>query len=505
MFKSLTTRVIVTTITLLASGIFMFATFNVRHQQSQLIDTARESAELLLHTVESSIYNTMHLGNVQDVGTILSMVGQHNQLVGVRIFHPHGIILRSSNASEVGRTVNANDYSLYQNPRNYGIFDLPPHGEVLSMVKPIYNDQACHICHGSKTRVIGVLNIDYSLRRTKAQMLEASHIFIASSIAITAFLAITILFILHNFVKKPLDRIMANMARVENGETNVHIDYHGKDEIGRLIDSFNSMVERLDVAKTELEQLHLQQLERADRLASIGEMAAGIAHEIKNPLAGISAALTIIKDDISTDDPRSMILGEVLQQVQRLDKTVNDLLFFGKPSLPELACIDINYILESTCKFASQHRSVANIDKHINLAPGLPTVYADGKQMQQVFLNLFLNAFQAMSAGGTLTITSGRVFRQDREYVTIDVADTGPGIPPQILEKIFTPFFTTKAQGTGLGLPICSKLVHLHNGDIRVTSDDRNGTVFTIELPACTTHEIDALRRDDETQQDTGC
>jgi signal transduction histidine kinase len=286
---------------------------------------------------------------------------------------------------------------------------------------------------------------------------------------------------------------MDKMSQVEKGDLNVRIEYRGKDEIGRLIDSFNSMVDKLDVTKAELEQLHFHQLERADRLASIGEMAAGIAHEIKNPLAGISAAVTIIRDDISADDPRSMILGEVLQQVQRLDKTVNDLLFFGKPSLPEFSCIDINDILESTCKFASQHRSVFNIVKRINLAPDLPTVYADGKQMQQVFLNLFLNAFQAMVGGGTLTITSGTVFRQDREYVSIDVADTGPGIPPQILEKIFTPFFTTKAQGTGLGLPICCKLIQLHNGDIRVTSDDHNGTIFTIELPACTTHEIDAL------------
>jgi signal transduction histidine kinase len=388
--------------------------------------------------------------------------------------------------------VGINDYKLYQNPKNYGIFDLPPYGEVLSMVKPIYNEPACHTCHGSKAKVIGILNINYSLKRTKAQMLEASHIFIASSIAITAFLAITILFILHNFVKKPLDRIMENMSQVEKGDLTVRIDYSGKDEIGRLIDSFNSMVDKLDVAKTELEQFHFQQLEQADRLASIGEMAAGIAHEIKNPLAGISAAVTIIKDDIPVEDPRSMILGEVLQQVQRLDKTVNDLLFFGKPSLPELSCIDINYILDSTLKFASQHRSVVNIEKRINLAPNLPTIYADGKQMQQVFLNLFLNAFQAMPGGGTLTITTGKTFRQGREYVTIDVADTGPGIPSQILEKIFTPFFTTKAQGTGLGLPICCKLIKLHNGDIRVASNDHNGTVFTIELPACSTHEVDA-------------
>lgn len=502
MFKSLTTRIIVTTITLLVCGIFLYASFNVRYQQAQLIDTARESTVLLLHTVESSIYNAMHLGNVQDVNSILSMVGQHNQLVGVRIFHPHGIILRSSNPAEVGRAVGVHDYKLFQSPRNYGIFDLPPHGEVLGMVKPIYNEPVCQTCHGNKARVIGILNVNYSLNRTKMQMLAASRIFIASSIAITAFLAVAISLILLKFVRKPLHRIIHNMSRVEKGDLNVRIDHGGRDEIGQLINSFNSMVDRLSVAKVELEQFHFQQLERADRLASIGEMAAGIAHEIKNPLAGISAAITIIRDDIPEADPRNAILAEVLLQVQRLDKTVNDLLFFGKPSLPELACIDINDIITTTCKFASQHRSVINIEKRFSLASGLPPVYADGKQMQQVFLNLFLNAFQAMPGGGVLTISTGRAYRQDEEYVRIEVADTGPGIPPQILEKIFTPFFTTKAQGTGLGLPICCKLVHLHNGDIRVTSDDASGTVFTIELPACTLHENSESRSEHENQQD---
>ncbi len=498
MFKSLTTRIIVTTISLLAGGIYLYTFFNMRHQQSLLIESARESTELLLHTVENSIYNTMHLGNVQDVGSILAMVGQHNQLVGVRIFHPHGMILRSSNPSEVGRTVDKSDYQLYQSAKNYGMFNLPPHGEVLSMVKPIYNEAPCHTCHGSKARVIGILNVNYSLNRTRFQMLEASRIFIASSIAITVFLALTISLILFRFVKRPLDSIIDSMSKVENGELDVRMKVTGRDEIGRLIVSFNSMVERLDVAKTELEQYHFQQLERADRLASIGEMAAGIAHEIKNPLAGISAAITIIKEDLPPGDPREDILGEVLQQVQRLDKTLNDLLFFGKPSLPELACIDIHDVVEKTLKFASQHRGVASIERRIRLDAPCSTVYADAKQMQQVFLNIFLNAFQAMAGGGTLTITSSLVTRDGQEYVRIDIADSGPGMPPQILEKIFTPFFTTKAQGTGLGLPICSKLVHLHKGEFRVTSQEGQGTVFSVELPACGPEHFEETREHHE-------
>ena len=214
-------------------------------------------------------------------------------------------------------------------------------------------------------------------------------------------------------------------------------------------------------------------------------MAAGIAHEIKNPLAGISAAVTIIKDDMSADDPRGAILGEVIDQVKRLDKTVNDLLFFGKPSLPELSCVDINSILTTTLKFASQHRGVVNIERRIDLQADLPPVYADDKQMQQVFLNIVLNAYQAMPSGGELGIKSSLTIRDNIEYVQVDISDTGSGIPPQILDKIFTPFYTTKAQGTGLGLPICNKLVKLHKGDIRVASNDVTGTVFTVELPAC--------------------
>jgi signal transduction histidine kinase len=490
MFRSLTTRVIATTISLLVAGIFIYTTFNVRHQQDMLIDTARESTELLLHTVESSIYNTMHLGNVQDVGAILSMVGQHNQLVGVRIFHPQGIILRSSIPNEVGRIVSENDLRIYQSPKNFSIFTVPPHGEVLAMVKPIYNEAACHPCHGSKTRVIGVLNINYSLNRTKMQMLDASRIFVFSSIAITVFLALTISFLLVRFVKKPLDNMVDTMLKVEKGDYAVRIDYKGKDEIGRLIESFNSMVDRLDITQKELEQLHFQQLERADRLASIGEMAAGIAHEIKNPLAGISAAVTIIKDDMAADDPRGGILGEVIDQVKRLDKTVNDLLFFGKPSLPELTCVDINTILATTLKFASQHRGIANIERRIQLQSDLPPVYADDKQMQQVFLNIVLNAYQAMPSGGVLCITTSLAVSDGIEYVRADISDTGSGIPPQILDKIFTPFYTTKAQGTGLGLPICNKLVKLHNGNIRVSSDE-TGTTFTVELPSCPPESTD--------------
>ncbi|NTU73449.1 HAMP domain-containing protein [Candidatus Roizmanbacteria bacterium] len=485
MFHSLITRLIVAMITLLIGGVFIYTYFNVNRQQDILIKTARENTELLMSTVERSILNNMNYGSSHNVKTILELLGHHNQLINVNIVNMHGIILHSSNPSNVGSKVNMGICQLSNSSDKYAIFSNSTDGEILSMVKPIYNNVTCHVCHGSKVKVIALLRVNYSLNYTKKQILDSSRIFIISSIAITVFLSIMISLILLMLVKKPLNKMISTMSIIEQGNLNVHIEYERKDEIGMLINSFNSMVDRLNLARMELEQLHFEQLERADRLSSIGEMAAGIAHEIKNPLAGIYAAVSVIKNETLTDDVRASILGEVLEQVQRLDKTTNDLLFLGKPSLPELACVDIESILNKTIRFASLNQNGAHIEQRLELEGGLPPVYVDKKQIQQVFLNLLLNAFQSMYAtGGILLVRTSRSYHDDNEFVRIDFSDSGPGIPPKILDSIFNPFFTTKAHGTGLGLTICLKLVRLHNGNISVVSDS-SGTVFTVELPTC--------------------
>lgn len=483
-FKSLATRVIVISICLLVFGIGSFAFLSMRREQAQLLTSARESSELLLDTIERSIYNSMRIGNTEDVQIMLEMVGQNQKLTGARIFHPHGMILRSSQPAEVGKPVDKRDYQLFLRNQKEGVFTLEGHGEVLGMIKPIYNDEQCHVCHGRKSRIIGLLNVNYSLVETRKQIVELTKLFVVSFITIIGFLSLAISLVMVKFVKKPLNQLVENMAKVEAGDLSVRMQPEGKDEIGRLIYSFDSMVGKLDATKQELERFHFNQMERADRLASVGEMAAGIAHEIKNPLTGIAAAITIIKEDFDPADVRVEIVNEVLEQIKRLNKTANDLLFFGKPIPPEPTYVDINTTLEKTLLFAGQHRGGKNIVKQLELEGNLPPVYVDAKQMQQVFLNLFLNAVQAMQDSGTLTVRSQLVHKDDKDWVQISVADTGQGIPPEILEKIFTPFFTTKAQGTGLGLPICHKLVMQHGGTLSVASENGKGTVFTVELPA---------------------
>lgn len=483
--KSLTTRVIVILVALLSVGIGTFTYINLTRERRQLINAARENSHTLLNSIERSIYKSMSIGDTQDVQFILQMVGRsHDKLVGVRIFHPQGIILRSSRLEELGMPVPDGEYQLFINGRKEGVLADASFGDVLSVIEPIYNDPPCQRCHGTKRRLIGVLNVNYSLAETNRRIVEATRLSIFSAMAVILFSSAAIFLVIIRCVRQPLNNLVDNMARVEEGDLSVRMTPRANDEIGRLIASFDSMVGKLDKAKMELEEYHFQQMERADRLASVGELAAGIAHEIKNPLAGISAAMTIIRHDFPDDDPRKEIIGEVVEQVNRLDKTVNDLLFFGKPAPPEPALVDINGILRKTLLFALQHKGGKRIEKRLDLADELPGVFVDPKQVQQVFLNLILNAVQAMEAdGGTLTVESLLVERNGKLWVRSTIADTGPGIPSPIIGKIFTPFFTTKAQGTGLGLAICHKLITQHGGTLTVTSEDGNGTMFTIDLP----------------------
>ena len=478
--NSLISRVIILSVFLLSTGIGIFTLFHIQREESHLIDATVESAGLLLSTVEKAIFTSMSIGNSEDVQEILEQIGENNKFAHLRIFHPDGTILKSSFPSEIGTKVNPSDLALFANRREYGIYQVGGDG-VLGMVRPIVSDQRCFFCHGPGRKVIGVLNLNYSLDDMTQRIRETSELFFGSTIAIVLFLSLGISFILLRFVKRPIQKLAGKMAQVEGGDLDVRLIPKSHDEIGVLMRSFNSMVENLGTAKGELERFHYRQMERADRLASVGEMAAGIAHEIKNPLAGISGAVSILADDFSEDDPRRQIVDEVLTQIGRLDKTVNDLLYFGRPGKPEPDYADINELIKATLFFVSQHPEAKNIHRVKELTKNLPAVWIDKKQIQQVLFNVILNAIQSMKEGGTLVVETDPVEHGGK--VRVRVIDTGPGIPKEELERIFVPFHTTKTQGTGLGLPICRQLLDQHGGEINIESEMNEGTTVTILLP----------------------
>ena len=485
---SLMTRVIIFNVVLLVAGIGSFTLYHLQRQKQHMLELSLQHAHVLLSTIEQAIATSMCMGNTEEVQTIIAQVGQSPHLLGVRIFSPDGRVLRSSDSAEIGQPVLARDLELFRSGNRDVMFSN--HGqEIISVISPVYFEPSCLPCHGPEQKVLGVLGLHVSLADTHRQLQTTTLFFLISTLIMVGLLAAGISWVLLRFVQRPIRHLAGQMAQVERGDLSVRAHTPHKDEIGQLAQSFNSMVDNLEKARVQLQNYHYRQMEKAERLASVGEMATGIAHEIKNPLTGISAAISVLADSFDEDDQRKKIVGEVLAQIARLNKTATDLLHFGRPARPELKHVDINDLIGRTLFFAAQHPEARNVERILRLADDLPAVWIDEKQIQQVLFNIIINAMQAMSNGGRLTIETAATSRDGRSYVKILIGDSGPGIDAEHLEQIFSPFFTTKSQGTGLGLAICRQLLEQHQGRIFVESQKEQGTCFTIELPV-DVHEL---------------
>ena len=228
---------------------------------------------------------------------------------------------------------------------------------------------------------------------------------------------------------------------------------------------------------TAIKQLQNQLLER-ERLAAVGELAAMVAHEVRNPLAGIRGGCEILLEGYPEGDTRHDIGVEIIHQVDRLSRTVHDLLLFARPKAMDLVPTDLHSLIERILHVLHDDPAIGAVEVVRDFGDGVPIIQADGRQMEQVFLNLFLNAIQVMNHKGTVTITTRTHGRQ----VVVTVSDTGPGISPDKIAHIFEPFFTTRAQGTGLGLAIVKKIVEAHGGQIEAASTPGSGARFTATL-----------------------
>ena len=220
------------------------------------------------------------------------------------------------------------------------------------------------------------------------------------------------------------------------------------------------------------------QVIQSEKLATVGQMAAGLAHEIKNPLAGIAGAIQVLGDSLPPEDERKPVVQQVLEQVKRIEGTLRDLLTYARPKTAKLEPTDLHDVIERALAVVSllpQKR----IEVVRQFQRGLPLAMIDGELFGQVLTNLFINAVQAMSAQGTLTVSTYSA----ADGFKIAVRDTGPGMSQSQLAQIFNPFYTTKTRGTGLGLPICRRVVETHGGSIDVESQPGKGAQFTITLP----------------------
>ncbi len=237
----------------------------------------------------------------------------------------------------------------------------------------------------------------------------------------------------------------------------------------------------------QCQRVHDAEMVQAEHLATLGELATGIAHEIRNPLAGIAGAIEIITKDFPKDHPDREILEDLRQEVRRIEKVLNDLLTYARPKPPQYGMADLKETIAYTLQFARQQTGSKSIEFSIQTPPSIPRFRMDSEQLHQVLLNLVLNGIQSIDKEGKITLQAHVLPEADApgrtRNVEISISDTGAGISPAQLEKIFRPFYTTKREGTGLGLSLCRRIIGQHGGTLTAESEVKKGSRFIIHLP----------------------
>jgi two-component system, NtrC family, sensor kinase len=318
----------------------------------------------------------------------------------------------------------------------------------------------------------------FGVLRTR-EIRDAQWILIAAVCAaiILCFVLLAVLLVL---IERPLEELLGTIEKVRGGDLTAHVGFAKReDDIGQLGKQFNEMVQELEQNRREIEELHAKEMARAEHLATLGELAAGLGHEIRNPLAGIAGVVEVIGKELPANSPNRGVIGEVRAEILHIQAILNDLLSYARPRPPNLHLADLNATTEQAVLLARQQVVSKPIQVSFDPNPGLPLVEHDPPLIQQVILNLALNGIQAISGAGEIRVA----LAEEKGFAVVQVSDTGRGISPEALPKIFKPFFTTRREGTGLGLSLASSIVQSHSGRIDVQSEPGKGTQFKIWLP----------------------
>jgi PAS domain S-box-containing protein len=246
-----------------------------------------------------------------------------------------------------------------------------------------------------------------------------------------------------------------------------------RDESGRTIQAIQYIKDVTDRVKLQ------KQLREVEQLTGIGQMAASVAHEIRNPLLAVGGFARRLHEDMDVNDPRREFTGIILEEVTRLEQILREQLTLERHLVPSLLPVDINQILRDVRKLLSHGMLSSQVRLVGELADGLPVTLGDANQLKQAFLNIINNAIQSMPEGGTITVSTV----QRGQNIVVRIEDTGPGIPGDIMSKLFVPFFTTRKTGSGLGLAVTKRVIDNHGGDIEVMSEIGKGTIFDVSIP----------------------
>ncbi|HSK10600.1 MAG TPA: ATP-binding protein [Vicinamibacterales bacterium] len=511
-------KAMVVSAALILLTVALFVGITLRQQQRYLTQEVLRGAAQFSDTIKASTYHFMLADERESAYLAMETVGRLEGIHKVRMLNKEGRITFSTDVHEVGQMVDKRAEACYAchqqgqplvrlNTKSRSrIFPQNGH-RVLAMITPIYNEPGCSAasCHAHPPdqQVIGVLDVSMSLQEEDAAVaaLRRGTLLIAG-LGVLSLAAAGSLF-LRRYVTRPLGELVAATGRIAQGDLDMRVPVRGTDEIGQLASSFNVMTSSLREARGELQQLNESleqqvtertsalrdaqaQLVQSEKMSSLGKLAASVAHEINNPLAGILTYSKLLirmhEEGELTEKVRASCVRNlrlVQRETERCSAIVRNLLDFARQRPPTLKEIDLSAVAEEALSLLGHRLQMQNVALVKDLPP-LPHVKADFGQMRQAFVNIALNAAEAMGNGGTLTVRA----RAAGRMVEVEFVDTGPGIPPDDLSRILDPFFTTKEKGTGLGLSVVYGLIERHGGKLDISSTVGVGTTVVLRLPA---------------------
>jgi two-component system NtrC family sensor kinase len=492
-----------------------FAYVNVKNLENALMKGVITDVDKLSETMIRSAYHHMLESDLPRVHQMIREIGTQKGIEVIRLINKNGRISYSTRENEFGLFLDKKAEACTMchgddgEPRTHAstmnssrLFTNHQGVKVLGLAKAIYNEESCYTAtchfHPESIRILGVLDVVVSLDSMHEIISEYRNKIIALTIFLVVVISLSLSLLAQKFINHPVRLLLNHTELLARGELDQEVEVNSGDELGELAVSFNSMTGNLRKAREELEDwgrnlemkveqrtLEIKQMQghliRSEKLASMGELVAGIAHEINNPLTGMLIYASLVRKDTRLHPELQNDLDLIIQETERSAKIVKGLLNFARESAPQMAPVSLNKIIEISLALIGNQSFFHNIVVKRELADDLPLAHVDPQQVEQVLINILINAGQAMTAGGTITITTGST--RDGQHVLVRIRDTGCGIPEENLARIFDPFFSTKESGTGLGLSLCYGIVENNRGKIDVESILGEGTSFTVSFP----------------------
>jgi len=500
-------------------GAFFLAEIGVqRHLLSQVV----AESDLLSQTIRQSLHRAMLQDRRPDAYAIMEDVGRQPGIEKVRLFDENGQVTFSTAQGERGTLVDRKAEACVVCHPDSG----PIHAvgleersrlftqdgrRMLGIVTGFHNEPSCSTaeCHAhpADRKVLGVLDVSLSLARLDAETRGFRWLSLGIAAGVALSLALFVWFFARHQVVQPVAALLQATRRISRDQLELEIPVTWSGELGLLAASFNDMTRRLRGARGEVDTLMhslerqvkertaaleaaQDQLVRNEKLSSLGKLAASIAHEINNPLAGILTFAKLIVRNLDQGLPdeatRKVMVKNLLlvqRETERCSAIVRNLLDFARERPLTVVEVDPNAVVEEALQLLANQIHIQGVAIDKRLGP-IPTVQGDFGQLRQAFVNVVMNACEAMARGGRLSIESAMV--ENGKWVEVAFTDTGPGITPDVLSKIFDPFFTTKERGTGLGLSVVYGIVERHAGKIELRSEVGKGTRVAIRLPPLT-------------------